>query len=574
MNLRFKFLFLIPFIFSLSLSGESQDTIDSLEIALRVENNPDKKVDLLLLLTEKVLTWDSDVALNHANHALDIALAAEYFSGELHAMNILSEVWFDRTDLKLAMDYAVRARLLASQLGDAVQYGHALYNMGKIYGHLGNYERSSELYYESLKIAEENKDLVSVVKALNSIGIIHHNQNNFEKALEYYSKALQKAREINYVTGISRGLNNVAAIYGTQGDFESVAKFLKDAIALNLKNNNMDLVGVNYLNIGYYYQETGKYDSAMYFYNKAMKIYEQLNNVSSVISAKIFIAGFYLEVEDFSAGLETAINSLEESRLNGLKRFEYESATILRKIYFAQQDSIKAYRYQILELNMKDSLNFEESRTHLATLELQYMLEKEEQQKKTAQQRKDLITIILVLSLLFIIIVVVLLMGRMRIKARSVILEKEKLEMNLELKNKELTANVMSIMKKNETLSQIANRLKSIQREAVKDETKTAIRKITIALNKAVEEESWDEFEVRFKQVHNDFYDKLIYQYPNLSPQEQRLCAFLRLNMTSKEISEITGQRISTIEMARTRLRKKLGITNTQTNLIIFLAQI
>ena len=92
--------------------------------------------------------------------------------------------------------------------------------------------------------------------------------------------------------------------------------------------------------------------------------------------------------------------------------------------------------------------------------------EKTEQKKRIAQQKKDLVNIIVLLSLIFIIIVIILILGRMRIKARSVMLEKDKLEMNLELRNKELTANVMSIMKKNETLSQIANRLKGIQKEA------------------------------------------------------------------------------------------------------------
>ena len=62
--------------------------------------------------------------------------------------------------------------------------------------------------------------------------------------------------------------------------------------------------------------------------------------------------------------------------------------------------------------------------------------------------------------------------------------------------------------------------------------------------------------------------------FPDLSPSEQRLCAFLRLNMSTKEISELTGQRISSLETARYRLRKKLGITNSHINLITFLNNI
>ena len=129
-------------------------------------------------------------------------------------------------------------------------------------------------------------------------------------------------------------------------------------------------------------------------------------------------------------------------------------------------------------------------------------------------------------------------------------------------------------MKKNEVLSAISDKLITIKNQAVKDETKDAINKISKEIQKTTEEEIFEEFELRFKQVHSDFYNKLVQRFPELSPSEQRLCAFLRLNMTTKEISELTGQQPSSLETARYRLRKKLGITNSQMNLITFLSQI
>lgn len=574
MNLRCIIIFFIIICFGSVTYGDNNSTIDSLEISLTLESDPGRKVIILLLLAEELKSSNPETALIHARHALDISLAAQDDKSELVCMNVLSEICFAKTELKQAMDYAVRAKMIAESMNDLLHLGRALYNMGSIYSDLGNYERSSELYYESLKLTEETGDQVTKAKVLNSIGIVHHNQNNYEKALEYYEKALFLAREINFSSGISKGLNNVAAIYGIWGEYSKVLEYLRDAISLNQRTQNMDQVGVNYLNFGYYFEEIGQYDSSIFYYDKALKIYLAMNNTSSIISARYFLAEYYFNRGNLLTSKQIASTSLEEARRNRLKRLEYEFATLLTKIHFQQKDSIQGYQYQVLELQMKDSLNIEQSRTRMSMLELQYALEKESEKKKAVQQRKDLINIIVVITLIFIIIVIVLLLSRMRIKSRAVLLEKDKLEMNLELRNKELTTNVMAIMKKNETLSQIANKLKGVQKEAVKDETKLAIRKISRELNRAVEEEPWEEFEMRFQQVHSEFYNKLIGQFPNLSPHEQRLCAFLRLNMTSKEISEITGQRISTIEMARTRLRKKLGITNTQTNLITFLTQI
>jgi len=159
-------------------------------------------------------------------------------------------------------------------------------------------------------------------------------------------------------------------------------------------------------------------------------------------------------------------------------------------------------------------------------------------------------------------------------KAKNDRLAKQKLQDEVDFKNKELTLNVMNLIRKNEILSDISSRLMLIENEAVKDETKNAIIRIAHDLQKNTEDEIWEEFELRFKQVHGQFYERLMQKFPDLSPNDLKLCAFLRLNITSKEICKMTGQRISSLEIARHRLRKKLGISNTQTNLVTFLAQI
>ena len=167
-----------------------------------------------------------------------------------------------------------------------------------------------------------------------------------------------------------------------------------------------------------------------------------------------------------------------------------------------------------------------------------------------------------------------MILNHIRLKAKKTRLEKVGLEKELAFKRKELTLNVMSLMKKNEIFSSISEKLMDVAKEATSVETKAAIKKIGRELQKGQEVELWKEFTVRFKEVHSEFYNSLLSKYPNLSPNEQKLCAFLRLNMTTKEISELTGQSVSTIEIARHRLRQKLGITSLEVNLITFLSQL
>ncbi len=165
-----------------------------------------------------------------------------------------------------------------------------------------------------------------------------------------------------------------------------------------------------------------------------------------------------------------------------------------------------------------------------------------------------------------------LLFNTQRLKRKNLNLEKEKLRSELDYKNKELTTNVLYLLKKNEFVINISSQLKSL-RYTTKPENRKIIDGIIREIEQSTTKDIWKEFEIRFQDVHTDFYNKLIKQYPDLSPNELKLCAFLRLNMSTKEISSITFQSYNSIIMARHRLRKKLGISSNE-NLIAFLRQL
>jgi len=101
----------------------------------------------------------------------------------------------------------------------------------------------------------------------------------------------------------------------------------------------------------------------------------------------------------------------------------------------------------------------------------------------------------------------------------------------------------------------------ALQKSPVDETEKEAwIQDILREMQSNLDNTVWNEFEVRFQQVHKDFYRKLMQKYPDLTPNEIKICAFLKLNMSSKEISAITFQSVKSLEVARHRLRKKMGI--------------
>jgi hypothetical protein len=151
-------------------------------------------------------------------------------------------------------------------------------------------------------------------------------------------------------------------------------------------------------------------------------------------------------------------------------------------------------------------------------------------------------------------------------------LEKKNLQESLDLKDKQLATQVMYSLQKNEMISDLVTRIKDTAAQNPESQ-KGTLGKIIREIE-AGSTEPWKEFEQRFQEVHTGFYERLMAKFPDLTSNERRLCAFLRLDMSTKEISNLTGQSVKAITQARFRLRAKLGIENPDISLFEVLSQI
>jgi len=547
---------------------------DSLEILLRNTSDKREALRISLQLVDGLKKQYPEKALNLAREALEIAGSLNDNNGRMKALTRIADIYRATSEFKKAIELAMEAKELATRLGDMTELAEAHRVIASVYVDLGEYQISSEHFFECLKLTEKNGDTPSITRALNNIGFLYFEQQNNEKALTYYIKALEMSRRIHDQNGISRGLNNVAAIHFEQNRNDSAAKYILEAVAINKKTGQRLWEGINYINLGEIKVQQNRYEDARDYYNLAADIFLEMNSMVRLARAYLNLADFYTVIGDDAKSLDFAVKAFNIGKENRLKKVVMEAAEKLHKLYLNNDDLKNAYRYGMISYQVKDSLGLEESLIKLTKLELQYDFEKKNQERQLKQQRKDFFIIIIIISLVMLILLILLLMARQKIKTRDSMLAQQKLQDDLDFKNKELTINVMNLIRKNEIITDISNRLLEIGKETKQDSTKESLLRVAGDLQKSTDVEIWDEFELRFKQVHGDFYERLTQRFPDLSPSELKLCAFLRLNLTSKEICKMTGQQITSLEIARHRLRKKLGISNTQINLVSFLAQV
>jgi len=149
---------------------------------------------------------------------------------------------------------------------------------------------------------------------------------------------------------------------------------------------------------------------------------------------------------------------------------------------------------------------------------------------------------------------------RKKLKAQKKIVQikNEKLREEIESKNRELAISTMSIIKKNEFLSAIKDQLKG---NAENPQVKSVIRTIDRNINNS---DDWKFFEDAFNNADKDFLKKVKSMHPELTANDLRLCAYLRLNLSSKEIAPLLNISVRSVEVKRYRLRKKMNLPHEE----------
>ncbi len=147
-------------------------------------------------------------------------------------------------------------------------------------------------------------------------------------------------------------------------------------------------------------------------------------------------------------------------------------------------------------------------------------------------------------------------------------LRNDKLRSEIDHKNRELATTTMHLINKNEFMLSVRDALKESTKNGPKD-FKKIIRDIDRNLS---EDEGWEQFTKHFDQVHGDFLSNVKKDHPTLTPQEIKLCAYLRMNMSSKEIANLLNISVRGVEISRYRLRKKLDISR-EVNLVEYMME-
>ena len=165
-------------------------------------------------------------------------------------------------------------------------------------------------------------------------------------------------------------------------------------------------------------------------------------------------------------------------------------------------------------------------------------------------------------------------MERNKTNNELIALKNEKLESEINFKNSELASSAMHLVKKGELITKLKSEILHVVKQIDNPQAIAELKKMIKTLNEDENmDEEWENFTMHFDKVHSDFVVTLKEKFPTITGNELKLCAYLRMNLSTKEIAQLLNISVRGVEISRYRLRKKLQISS-DTNLFDFLINI
>jgi len=433
---------------------------------------------------------------------------------------------------------------------------HDSLNIYKINQHLGNlfYEwndndRSYYYYKEAQKIAISLGVDHLIAGAYNNLGTILSDQQRWDSSLIYYEKAHDIYVKRQDTLSIAGTNNNIGTIYHYKKDYANSIKYYHRAFKLMQDAGNEKDAAVFAINISASYKTLGNKDSALHYLNMAEELSKHLN----IIRLDMRIANSYA--------------SLYEAFKN------YESAMEYFNAYYLLKDSLYNIQKHEQIIEWQEKYESEKQKNIIA------LLQKQKEIDRVNLRKQNIIIYSVSFAALLVLVILFMIIHQNRLKTRVLKTEqtslkdqKEKLMADKKLqetenqllldrihhKERELVSSTMHVLQKNELIQKLKVELDHINKSLDNDSLNKFSREM-----KGLSSQSgiWESFSYHFEQVHPHFFTALKERFPQLTQNDLKISAYIKIGLNNKEIASLMQIAPDSVKSAKKRLKKKLSLS-------------
>jgi tetratricopeptide (TPR) repeat protein len=452
--------------------------------------------------------------------------------------------------------------------------GLAYKELGYYYRVINNDIESLKCYLKSKEIFKKLGDWDNYYKNVNNIGLYLELEGNCLEAKKNYEETLQyftKIKDTNSIISVKINLCNL--IFAQEGAEKSLVEYKN---LLSQKISNPDDLALIHFNIALNYFDLNNYNEANKHIDQAIYITENIKNDNRLIDYYAWKAEIISNFKDYELAYEYYIKAFDKAKKYNDLSFQigiYESL-INNSIEQKKYDSIPTWIEQTYIL--KDSLNQQESILAHQQINLENKISEHEKDflRKT-HQNKILLYFIFFGIVFTFLIVFSFYFYRKNIhknlslsKLKSITLqnqneintlENKRIKDELRAQKREMLTSLVFIRNLNNDVQKIVNHIDLIANKSIiSKEDMLKLKEEIITRTKNQTQKS--NFDKQLTQTQKKFFTELIKMYPDLSNNELKILAYLRVGLSSKEIAEIQNVTIEAVRKTRYRVRKKLNL--------------
>jgi class 3 adenylate cyclase/tetratricopeptide (TPR) repeat protein len=322
-----------------------------------------------------------------------------------------------RFDLAQSLDFGLQAVDAARASKEAQkELPDCLNVLGVSYRNIANYPKAMEAFLEALKVATAQGNDKQEAYAYNNIGDVYRSQRNFSWAIDNTKKALQLFEKM----GDKRGMAYCEIRLGENAESQNK---LNDAfqhylrcydLRRELKDTTAMFVALGHL--GDIHKAQGRYKEALQYFRQSLEFVQRQHATADIAGALRRIAATYYEMGDYEAAIENATASLELSKKTQFKLDLQDASEVLWKSYAALRRFREAYDFQHLYLALRDSISSEQSLKQIATLQINYEVQRKDTEIALIQQNERLVRWGLGIGLVLALALAAVAYNRYRIK--------------------------------------------------------------------------------------------------------------------------------------------------------------
>ncbi len=518
--------------------------------------------------------------------ALILAIALEEMKLAGKIANNLAECYSMTGRGHLAESMYLKAYKIFEDMADTNAMAVMLINLGDEYAKTGRIELAAETELTAIRLKEAAGDYRYLAFYYQKLGELFINID--KERWEFYAlKALELSRTPEYTTmGAKVAIyNDLGSIWRLKGDFIKAEAYYDTMYQLSASAGYRKGIATALSERALLLYDLGRYQEALPLASQSLELVIDTDDKYHIVYKSMLIGRILLALNrhyEAIAHFRIAADQADKAGLLPDKLdVQYNLFLALKSVGQWQEALMLQEEYYFL----KDSLNGVEVRNMLNSLQVSFETEKKQQlidslnEKNLSNQKlQKLMGFLLIISAVALIFLLIAIWLRtktfrqnraLRQKENDLsILEQQRLKADNDFKARELTTATLHLINKNELLTELKSKLSSAVNSA--PELQPLVKEIEHNIN---HDKDWQDFSKHFEDVHPDFFKRLKSRFPEVTAHEERMCAFLLMNLNTKEISRILHVTTAAVDKSRNRLRKKLGI-GPETQLNEFLTSI